>query len=329
MMNTAEQLHKISVAVASAPFLTQGGGGNTSVKSEGNMLIKASGFRLDEINPASGYVNVATEPIVYILKQGHKTNNPDKEIKQISQDAIIGDKTYLPSMETGFHAVLNNFVIHTHPIAVNAILCCESAEQSLASAMGNIPYVLLPYLNPGWYLSKAIADYQNIPSVIFLKNHGLIVHADTAEQAIQLHENVIAVISAYTGLSYLPSPVLNKINDNCYEWQNSITDYFLNHSESLAATLFPDQAVVIGSDYLFTDDTGVKTQLLFNTTDKKCVINGSGNKAKAIAENLVALAAILKYAESRQLRISNLPDDNVAYILGMDMEKYRQRILKG
>ena len=49
----------ISQTLGKNPAYVQGGGGNTSAKlNDTEMVIKASGFRLDQITEAEGYVPV-------------------------------------------------------------------------------------------------------------------------------------------------------------------------------------------------------------------------------------------------------------------------------
>ena len=60
MKNTIKDLIDISQYSGSRADYTQGGGGNTSVKNDekGLMLIKASGYRLVDINETTAFVAV-------------------------------------------------------------------------------------------------------------------------------------------------------------------------------------------------------------------------------------------------------------------------------
>lgn len=328
MTETLQALLNISKAVATAPFLTQGGGGNTSVKNNGVMTIKASGFRLDEMSVDSGHVTVKTANINQFLSEPVPEGNPDTQIKEIAMQSIEGNSSFLPSMETGFHAVLKPYVIHTHPIAVNALLCCNKAQDLLRIALPDIPFLFLEYLNPGYFLSKAIADYPSPPDVIFLKNHGLIVHANTEANTIALHTTVIGKIVKYTGITTPISFELIPIESQLFELKTEALALFFNRPELLQTTLFPDQAVVIGNHFSFSTDETLTPGLNFNTNSQRCFISAAYKNATAMAENLIALYHIILYAQHNKLQIEALPIENVAYILGMDMEKYRQEILK-
>lgn len=292
------------------------------------MSIKASGFRLDEMTSESGHVNVKTSAITQFLSEPVPDGNPDSLIKEIAMQSIEGDSRFLPSMETGFHAVLKPFVIHTHPVAVNALLCCINANELLFKALPDNDFLLLEYLNPGYFLSKAIADIPSPPDVIFLKNHGLIVHASSAEAAIALHNNIISTIANYTGISSTESFELISIDDHLFELKTDALALFFDEPELLRTTLFPDQAVVIGNQFSYTDDEAITKGFNFKPGTKKCLISGPLKNAKAMAENLMAIYHITRYIQQNNLTAEALPMENVAYILGMDMEKYRQEILK-
>jgi rhamnose utilization protein RhaD (predicted bifunctional aldolase and dehydrogenase) len=99
-----------------------------------------------------------------------------------------------PSVEAIFHAYLLtlpgvNFVGHTHPIAVNAILCSKHARTFATRRLFpdeivccGVESVFVPYTDPGLKLSQAIQtaveDYirrvSRAPRVILLENHGMI-----------------------------------------------------------------------------------------------------------------------------------------------------------
>jgi rhamnose utilization protein RhaD (predicted bifunctional aldolase and dehydrogenase) len=97
-------------------------------------------------------------------------------------------------VETVLHALALrlegvNFVGHTHPTAVNAILCSQRAEEAIAGRLfpdeivycGPAP-VYIPYTDPGVPLARRVRDeissflgeYGETPKVVLMQNHGLI-----------------------------------------------------------------------------------------------------------------------------------------------------------
>jgi rhamnose utilization protein RhaD (predicted bifunctional aldolase and dehydrogenase) len=97
-----------------------------------------------------------------------------------------------------------NFVGHTHPTAVNAILCSQKAKEAIAGRLfpdeivycGPAP-VYIPYIDPGVPLARAVRDeidcyldeYRETPKVILMQNHGLIALGKTASEV----ENITAM----------------------------------------------------------------------------------------------------------------------------------------
>ena len=107
---------------------------------------------------------------------------------------VDGDSSIMPSVETFFHAYLLslpgvNFIGHTHPTAVNAILCSNGAKEALTGRLfpdeivccGPAP-CFVEYTDPGLVLYKQIKlrveqhfdEYGEWPKTILMENHGLI-----------------------------------------------------------------------------------------------------------------------------------------------------------
>src|SRR5437762_1495445 len=108
------------------------GEGNTSARiDEEAFYVKASGQHLGTITPG-GFCAVNFNRV---LPYFDKPDLTDDEVKQVLLECKASDESdVMPSVETFFHAYLLtlpnvNFIGHTHPIAVNAILCSKKAEE--------------------------------------------------------------------------------------------------------------------------------------------------------------------------------------------------------
>jgi len=109
----------------------------------------------------------------------------------------------MPSVEAILHAVVYaetraDVVAHTHPVAVNAILCSASPGLLVEGALfpdqivvlGRRP-LLVPYTDPGVPLARAVrdalrahvAEHAAEPRAIYLANHGLFALAGTTSEA--------------------------------------------------------------------------------------------------------------------------------------------------
>jgi rhamnose utilization protein RhaD (predicted bifunctional aldolase and dehydrogenase) len=155
----------------------------------------------------SGFVEVRFDQVLSLLTAGELS---DDEVKAGLEGAKVDpDAKGRPSVETVLHALALrfegvNYVGHTHPTAVNAILCSQKAEEAIAGRLfpdeivycGPAP-VYVPYTDPGLPLARAVRDaideyldqYQEAPKVILMQNHGLIALGKSASEV----ENITAM----------------------------------------------------------------------------------------------------------------------------------------
>ncbi len=202
-----ELLARAARAAGSRPDLTQGGGGNVSIKMGAErMLVKASGVQLKDVTPASGYALVNYGNIRRRIADGPGGENEFSDFICAQALPVKGVRPAAPSIETGFHALLNTVVIHTHSVYAN-ILNMSVEGHALGGKM--FPGAeFLPYKSPGPQLCSAINDRARAsgPQTFFLGNHGLAVaHAGT-EGALELNERVNESIRR--GLSLPPYPAV-------------------------------------------------------------------------------------------------------------------------
>jgi rhamnose utilization protein RhaD (predicted bifunctional aldolase and dehydrogenase) len=185
------------------------GEGNTSARADADTFwVKASGTELRTID-RTGFVRVSFERVLTML------DDPAMDDEAVEQglyaaraDSAPGEGVR-PSVETVLHALcLNlegiNFVGHTHPTAVNALTCSVAFETAVSGRLfpdeivicGPAP-VVVPYTDPGVPLARLVRrlinqyidEYYEVPKVILMQNHGLIVLGRTAQQV----ENITAM----------------------------------------------------------------------------------------------------------------------------------------
>ncbi|UCC61488.1 MAG: class II aldolase/adducin family protein [Anaerolineae bacterium] len=183
------------------------GEGNTSAQADADTFwVKASGTELRTIDRA-GFVQVYFRRVLDLLDAGQCS---DDEVRAGLEAAKVDPAvTVRPSVETVLHALALqvegvNFVGHTHPTAVNAVLCSQRAEEAIAGRLfpDEIVYcgpasVYVPYTDPGLPLARAVRDsiaryideQGETPKVILMQNHGLIALGKTSLEV----ENVTAM----------------------------------------------------------------------------------------------------------------------------------------
>ena len=185
---------------------TIAGGGNTSVKDAERIAIKASGVGLRGITE-EGFVELSRSAIRQILSRSY-SEEPFQREEQIKNDLLAcrtdPEKGGRPSVETSLHEMIDfRYVVHTHPFEINALMCARDAESETARLFGK-EALFVPYTDPGYRLAKAMHSaleahqkaHGEIPRIILMQNHGLVVSADTAAEIRRLTDDVLAKIHA-------------------------------------------------------------------------------------------------------------------------------------
>jgi NAD(P)-dependent dehydrogenase (short-subunit alcohol dehydrogenase family)/rhamnose utilization protein RhaD (predicted bifunctional aldolase and dehydrogenase) len=198
-----DALLHISHSVGRDPELIAGAGGNTSVKDAAGrvMWVKASGTTLAGMGRGKGYVEVNLDKVLDALRDPALTDMPEVEreerVKTLLAVACTKDSPKgRPSVETMLHAVLDRYVVHTHPAAVCGLLVTEKGARLLADRNT----LVVPYIDPGYPLAVIVAQEVDVwrskhggkfPPVILMENHGLITCAANPKTALALTQKVL------------------------------------------------------------------------------------------------------------------------------------------
>lgn len=209
-MNKAlADLIKISNVTGKDSSLVQGGGGNTSVKTDDGkfMFIKASGTALKDMNSRKGWRRLRLEPVLSIIqdkalaKLDASVREPevvDRLLHACDDNLTSGAR---PSVESHLHACLDKCVIHLHPLVLAAYVSAKNGKARLERLFKGrkLPPLWVPYADPGFILAKKIAglvdkyqkQYGQKPEIMLLQKHGIFVTAGTADTALRLVRMVI------------------------------------------------------------------------------------------------------------------------------------------
>jgi len=169
------------------------GEGNTSARVDREtFLVKKSGKGLAEADTDS-FVRVGFDRILGAL-EGPDLSDSDVRDVLMAARVDCSDETVRPSVETFLHAYLLSlpdvhFVAHSHPTAVNAILCSVGAEEAVSGRLFPDEIVccgpavcFVEYTDPGIVLARALCEaveqfidtHNMAPKVILMQNHGMI-----------------------------------------------------------------------------------------------------------------------------------------------------------
>ncbi|GBF74060.1 short-chain dehydrogenase [Paenibacillus sp. 598K] len=181
------------------------GGGNTSTKTivqdfRGRdvevMYVKGSGSDLATMK-AANFTGLRMEDIRPLIE---KDEMPDEEMVAYLVNCMIDSKHPRASIETLLHAFLPfKHVDHTHPDAIIS-LCCADNGQELAKEIFGDRYVWVPYVRPGFTLSKMIAEgVRNNPNaeLVLMEKHGLVTWGETSEECYAQTIKIISEAEAF------------------------------------------------------------------------------------------------------------------------------------
>ena len=272
---------RMSKAAGSRSDYVQGGGGNTSCKVDDRLMaIKASGYRLDQIAADQAYAVLDYRA----LRQFYGSTDPaglddiegagSARAKEATR-TLEGLPVLRPSVEAGFHSLLDTYVLHTHAVYANLATCSAEGRAVAAAALMDLSvgHVFVPYINPGAQLTFAVLqgikekkkETGESPRLLFMQNHGLIVTGPDADECLALHDQVNERLAAAYGVSAADWPAIavkavSDIDEAAEQngqtdqlWQSDtawlrarLTEQGWNLDDLTKNALFPDQLVYLG-----------------------------------------------------------------------------------
>ncbi len=176
------------------------GGGNTSMKTiekdfRGRdvevMWVKGSGSDLATMK-AANFTGLRMDDIRPLIERDEM---PDEEMVAYLAHCMIDSKHPRASIETLLHAFLPfKHVDHTHPDAIISICCADNGKAVAREIFGD-RFVWVPYVRPGFTLSKMIAEGVRAnpnAELVLMEKHGLVTWGVTSEEA---YAKTIAIIN--------------------------------------------------------------------------------------------------------------------------------------
>lgn len=203
--NTLNELVYRSNIIGTDRRVCNWGGGNTSSKTiikdfRGRdvevMYVKGSGSDLASMK-ASNFTSLRMDDIKPLFE---REDMPDEEMVAYLANCMIDAKDPRASIETLLHAFLPfKHVDHTHPDSIIG-LCCADNGKELAEEIFGDRYVWVPYVRPGFTLSKMIAEgVQSNPNaeLVLMEKHGLVTWGDTSEACYAQTIKIISEAEAF------------------------------------------------------------------------------------------------------------------------------------
>jgi rhamnose utilization protein RhaD (predicted bifunctional aldolase and dehydrogenase) len=167
--------------------LVQAAGGNTSLKHERELWVKASGIWLSEALARQIFVPLD------LARVRAAVQGPPADIDAAVQAARLGDSPLRPSIETSLHALMpHSIVVHVHGVNTLAHVMLRDGRQRVSDRLNGLPFTWIPYTRPGAPLTVSVREAlaAHATDVLVLENHGLVVGAGSAEEAEALLREV-------------------------------------------------------------------------------------------------------------------------------------------
>lgn len=337
-----KEMIEMSCKVGSLPDYTQGGGGNTSVKFDDELMaVKASGCKLCDITATDGFVVVNYKKVREYYDTVDLSEKRDfyKESSQFVKDNMIklnGLNDGRPSIEAGFHSLLEKYVIHTHSVYGNLICCTKQGESIAKELFENSPYryLYLPYIAPGFYLTleiqKQIKLMGCIPNIIFMGSHGVIITAKTLVEVEKINKFVSDIIKDRLNITEPYGKVaVKQKSEGVYESDTARLVSYLKGKDYTdewfdANILYPDQAAyLLGAITTRNEEKKARIDLKSGITR----YHVSYKEALTLEESICAFLFIMDEAHKNDLKTYTMKDEDIAFIMGWEGEAYRKAML--
>jgi rhamnose utilization protein RhaD (predicted bifunctional aldolase and dehydrogenase) len=171
-----ESFVALSARLGADSLLVQAAGGNTSVKRDGVLWIKASGKFLRAATRENIFVPVDLAGV----RAGIERDEADP-----TAGRVLGDTPLRPSIETTLHALLpQRVVLHLHSVNALASEVRVDGQAQVAQRLEGLPWAWVGYRRPGLPLTRVVRAAAGAAiSVLALGNHGIVVGADDCDAA--------------------------------------------------------------------------------------------------------------------------------------------------
>ena len=324
-------LAQYSARIGADPLLIQGAGGNTSMKQQDIMWIKASGTLLADAKHKDIFVPVHLSDMRRAIQNGEERADRPAEF-------ALGEGTLRPSIETSLHAVFDQrVVIHVHCVQTISHAIRVDGYSLLAEKLSRFNWVMVDYTKPGANLATAVMQsLSDDTNVVVLANHGLLIAADSVDAAQKLVTQVVGALTLVP--ARIRSPNIRALQMNSPVEYDVPNETHIAHQLALdldrvrlatGGSLYPDHVI-------FCDPGAMSCPL-----EKLAVLDNAQapvfiiipeygvlirKDANAGAHALIQCLANVLLRVPNDAKLRYLNDAQNAALLNWDAEKYRQSI---
>jgi rhamnose utilization protein RhaD (predicted bifunctional aldolase and dehydrogenase) len=335
-----QALRELSAKLGANSLRTQGAGGNTSIKQDGLMWIKASGTWLSDALAQDIMTPVRLDSLREAIAEGH----PRAAAATDFVDAQLNASGLRPSIETSVHAIMPSpVVVHIHCVNTIALAVRHDGESLVRDRLrpqGDVALAFIPYRKPGLPLAWAITErLTRGTNVLVLANHGLVVAGETVEEVADRIERVCDALSA-------PARTARQADTEKLASIVEGSDYRLPHDPTVHAialdpksmasarlgSLYPDHVVFLGPGLTEASVDGGRLRLALEGRHPPLMMALSGigvvlhrstsKNAEAMARCLADVAA--RIPEGAPIRVLTSAEEQE--LTNWEAETYRQSV---
>ena len=331
-------LLELSARLGRDPMLVQANNGNTSVKLDGVMWIKASGKCLANAKREHTFVPMELAAIKESLR-----NNMEIARTNIQESQLQ------PSIETAMHAVLpHHVVVHVHSVNTIAWAIREDGPRQLNKRLAGLHWRWVPYVPSGIPLArqieKVLCDAPET-NVFVLGNHGLVVCGRDCEFVDALLLEVEGRLAVMPRPSPEPVAGLFAVMSRSSQWR--FPDFQALHALGTDAIsrmilrkgiLYPCQLIFLGPKLTMLPCSVPLSRLADYFTGRGevqsyAIVEGGGVVVKekinrAEYETLIALMQVVQRVDT-SVPLRYLTETEISSILADGTHRYRDSVLAG
>ncbi len=248
---TLHGLAEASARLGADPLLIQAAGGNTSVKVDDTIWVKASGLWLRDALQRPLFAPVRLSEVRQRVAAGEADPVGPTLIAELAPPGLR------PSIETTLHALMPHpVVLHVHAVDAIAWAVLPDAPDALRAPLAAFRWGWVDYVRPGLPLTLAVAALtaEREVDVLMLGNHGLVVGGATVAEA----EARLAAVGAALRRPVRRAPSadlvgLKVVAEAIGGWRlpvesrsHAVATDSLNLRRAAAGVLYPDHVVFLG-----------------------------------------------------------------------------------
>ena len=293
-------LNSFAALIGSDRNLTQGPGGNISLKEDGRIWIKASGTHLKD---------ALIKPIFVGLDLIEARQNIISGNEIFLNRYGLGENSLRASIETAMHVQIQaTYVAHVHSVGSVSMSVLLEKELAVNAAKNFCEVVYVPYVKPGIKLARELEKVLTPNSkAALLGNHGLTVWGDSSEECMEIIQNLEQIWNE-TLQRTLSKPQNQFVTDRSALWKEVLS----------RGVLVPDEIVFLGDSAFRLIDFATDAFHLLSVENQNKVQDSDW-----LGDFVEILEKIARHVKDPD-RLRYLTPSEIAELTNWDAEKYRQ-----